>query len=93
MTTPQRKRKNVRSGEIVRFEPQSLDLVNANRMIRVSFEQAGCMRFCEKVQGYNVQLTKQFSLKFNGVSTTIVGITFPVLEETISIVTEIPMQG
>jgi len=40
-----------------------------------------------------VQLTKQFSLKFTGVSATIAGITFQVTEETISAVIEIPMQG
>jgi hypothetical protein len=60
MTTPQRKRKNARSGKVVRFEPQDLKLVNADPTIRVSFEQAGCIRFCENIQGYNVQLTKQF---------------------------------
>jgi hypothetical protein len=93
MTTPQRKRKNARSGKVVRFEPHNLKLVNTDPMIRVSFEQAGCIRFCEKVQGYNVQLTKQFSLNFTGVSATIAGITFQVSEETISAATEIPMQG
>jgi hypothetical protein len=39
MTTPQRKRKNVRSGKVVRFEPHNLNLVNADPTIRVSFEQ------------------------------------------------------
>jgi hypothetical protein len=77
----------------MRFEPQNLKLVNADPMIRVSFEQARCIRFCEKVQGYNAQLTMQFSFNFNGVSATIAGITFQVSEETISVATEIPMQG
>jgi hypothetical protein len=93
MTTPQRKRNNVRSRESMRFEPQSLNLVNADPTIKVSFEQDGCMSFYEKVQGYNVQLTKQFSLNFNGFSRTIARITFPVSEETISTATDIPMQG
>jgi hypothetical protein len=93
MTTLQSKRKNARSGKVMRFEPHDLKLVNADPMIRVSFEQAGCIRFCEKIQGYNAQLTKHFTLNFTGVSTTIAGITFQVSEETISAATEIPMQG
>jgi hypothetical protein len=91
MATSQSKRKNARSGKVVRFEPQDLKLINADLTIRVSFEQDGCICFCEKIQGYNVQLTKQFSLNFTGVSATIAGITFQVTEETISVATEIPM--
>ena len=87
MTTPQQKRKNVRSGKVVRFETQNLNLVNADPMIRVSFEQDGCIIFYEKVHGYNAQLTKQFALNFNGVSATIAEITFQVSEETILVAT------
>jgi hypothetical protein len=60
-------------------------------MIKVSFEQVGCIIFFEKVQGYNAQLIKQFSLNFTSVNETIAGITFQVSEETISAGTEILM--
>jgi hypothetical protein len=53
MMTPERIRKNVRSGEILRFEPQGLNLVNEEPKIRASFEQVGCIRFFEKLHGYN----------------------------------------
>ena len=82
-------KKKYKGGNVFRYEPQGLTLVNSDPAYKVSFEQAGCMRFCEKVQGYNVHLTKQFDLNFNGVNTTIVGVTFPVSEETISVATEI----
>jgi hypothetical protein len=59
----------------------------------VSFEQDGCMIFCERIQGYNVQLTKEFALNFNGVNTVIVEVTFPISKETISATTKIPIQG
>jgi hypothetical protein len=65
--------------------------VNFDPTFRVSFEQAGCMRFCEKIQGYNVQVTKEFSLNFNGVQSRIVDFTFQVSEETVVVATEIPM--
>jgi hypothetical protein len=91
MTTQEKKK--YRGGNMLRYEPQSLTLVNSDPAFRVSFEQAGCIRFCEKIQGYNLQLTKEFSLNYNGVQTTIVEVIFPVSEETIVVATKIPIQG
>jgi hypothetical protein len=51
------------------------------------------MCFCEGIQGYNVKLDEHFALNFTGVSATIVGITFQVTEETMSVATEIPLKG
>jgi len=72
----QGKKKYNKGGSVIRIEPQNSQLVNFDPTIRVSFEQVGCMIFCEKIQGYNVKLTKDFSLDFNGVQTEIVDITF-----------------
>jgi hypothetical protein len=93
MTTSQSIRKKVRSGKVVRFEPQDLALINEDPEIEASFEQVICMRFCEKIKGYNANLVEQFTLSFNGLYTTIAGITFRVTEETLSIVTKIPPRG
>jgi hypothetical protein len=93
MAASQRKRKNARSGRAMRFEPQDLKLINADPMIRVSFEQVICMCFCERIQGYNAQLDEQFTLNFTGVSVTIAGITFRVMEEIMLAAMEIPLQG
>ena len=84
-------KKKYKGGNVLRYEPQELTLVNSDLAYRVSFEHVGCMRFCERIQGYNVKLTREFSLNFNGVNKIIVGVTFPVLEETISAVIEIPI--
>jgi hypothetical protein len=43
---------------MLRYEPQSLNLVNSDPAFKMSFEQAGCISFCEKIQGYNMQLIK-----------------------------------
>jgi hypothetical protein len=51
---------------VLRYEPQSLNLVNSDPAFRVSFEKARCIRFCEKIQGYNIQLKNEFSLNYNG---------------------------
>jgi hypothetical protein len=65
-------------------------LINEDPTISASYEQAGCMHFCERIQGYNVKLVEQFTVNFTGVSTTIVGITFQVTKETLSAVAKIP---
>ena len=89
----QEKKKYNKGGSVLRCEPQSLKLVNFDPEFRVSFEQVGCMRFCEKIQGFNVQFMKEFALNFNGVQTNIVDITFHLSEETVVATTEIPVQG
>jgi hypothetical protein len=76
METSQSIRKKVRSGRAVRSEPQDLELINEDPEIRASFEQVGCMCFCEKIKGYNVKLAEQFALNFTGFCVTIAGITF-----------------
>jgi len=93
MASSQRKIKNARSCRAVRFEPQDLELINEDHAIRAYFEQVVCMCLCERIQGYNVKLAKQFALNLTGVSATIVGITFQVMEETLSVAMEIPPHG
>jgi hypothetical protein len=93
MVVSQSIRNKARSGRAVSFEPQDLELINEDPTIRASFEQVGCMCFCERIQGYNVTLVEQFALNFTGVSATIAGITFRVTEETLSAAMEIPPRG
>jgi hypothetical protein len=92
MATQEKKKYN-KGGILFICEPQSLKLMNSNLAFRISFEQVGCMRFCEKIQEYNVQVTKEFAINFNSVQTRIVDITFQVSEETVAVSTEIPVQG
>jgi hypothetical protein len=87
METPEGRRRTTKGGDIVRFEPQDLRLVNANPTIRVSFEQVGCIRFCEKIQGYNMQVAKEFALSFNGIEANVENMKFQVFEDTIDVAT------
>jgi hypothetical protein len=93
MKTSQGISKKARSGRVVRSEPQDLALINEDLNIRESFEWVRCMRYCEKIKGYNAKLAKQFSLRFNGFCATIVGITFQVMEGTLSAATYIPLHA
>jgi hypothetical protein len=93
MVVSQSIRKKARSGRAMRFEPQDLELINEDSTIKASFEQVGCFHFYERIKGYNAKLAEKFSLNFIGVSTTIVGITFRVTDETLSAAMEIPLRG
>ena len=86
-------KKKYRGNNVLRYEPQGLNLVNSDPALRVSFEYIGCIRFCEKIQGYNIQLTKDFSLNYNGVQKKFARVIFTLSEETIAIAIEIPIQG
>jgi hypothetical protein len=67
-----------KGGNVLRYEPREITLVNSDPAYRVSFEQVGFMIFCERIKGYNVQMTKEFSMNFKSVNTVISGVTFQV---------------
>jgi len=69
---------------VLRCEPKNLELMNYDPMFRVSFEQAQCIRFCEKIHGYNAQVKKAFSLNFNGVQKRVDEITIQVSEDIVA---------
>jgi len=77
-------------GKLVRFEPQSMELLNANPVFRDSFQQVGCLRFCEKLKGHHVQVDKNFVLNFIGKRTKVGPLEFDVTVDSISARTEIP---
>ena len=89
--TTQQKRK--RSGRVLRFEPQNLDLFEGNPNFIDSFRQVGCYRFCEKMQGYHKQIAIDFALNFDGIKTKVGPLEFAVTPDSIAAATEIPRQG
>jgi hypothetical protein len=56
-----------KEGEIVRLESQGLQQLESDPTFRESFQRVGCLYFCEKLQGYHMEVAKEFSLNFNGV--------------------------
>jgi len=93
MMTSQNIRKGARSGRNARPEPQSLNLVNEYLDVRASFEQVGCMTFCRKIQGFNMKLAGQFTLRFDESCMVIASVSFQVTEETLSAAKKIPLCG
>jgi hypothetical protein len=52
-------------------------------VIREYFEKAGCIRFCEKLQGGHMEVKKQFSLNYDGLKTRVGPLEIMVSENTI----------
>ena len=63
MTT---KRKAHKGGSCLRFEPMDLKLLNEEPNFVEAFRNAGCMRFCQKLQGFYVHISKDFATNFTG---------------------------
>lgn len=88
-------RRRYKGGEISIYDPTHMQELNASEFIRKSFEQAGCLGFCQKVQevGYHHDLTSLFTTSFKKDRAIIAGVKFPVSAEVIALATTIPNQG
>jgi hypothetical protein len=71
MESVEQKKRYNKGEDILKFEPQGLQLLNSDPAFRKSFQQVRCLTFCGKMEGYNVEVEKQFSLNFDGVKTKI----------------------
>ena len=74
------------------FKPQYLSLINSNPTVRVDFDQTGYVRFCERMHGYNKEVTKEFSLNFDEDEVKVGKLKFIVTKATIASATKIPLE-
>jgi hypothetical protein len=58
-------------GDIVRFEPQGLKLLDSKTIFIESFQVIGYLTFYEKIQGRHMEVAKKFSLNSDGVKTKV----------------------
>jgi len=61
-----------------------------SREVEHAFKQAGCWRFCEKLQGGHVQVTIDFAFNFTSLNSRVGVLEIPISPEVISVVTKIP---
>ena len=83
-------RKEHRSGKCQRNEPEGLDITLKDEGVKKAFKDAGCWRFCKKLQGGHAQVTKEFALNFTGLNSKVAMLEISVSPEAIAAVTEIP---
>jgi len=82
-------RKENRSGRCLRNEHEGLDSILKNNEVEQTFKQVSSWRFCEKLQGGHMQVTKEFALNFTGLNSKVGVLEFPISPEVISTIIEI----
>ena len=83
--------KKVHRGEhCLRYEPENVKAIIEYQIVMEAFSKAGCLWFCEKLQGCHTQVSKEFSLHFSGTNTKIGMLNVLVTPEIIAFVTKIP---
>ena len=80
-------------GPTLRQDLGDIGFLEAHPEVCQLFKDAGCYRFCGKVQGYHQQVAEAFSLTFDGSKAVIGKEEFQVDEALVAEVTEIPRTG
>jgi len=68
-----------------------MHLFEADPMAREVFRRVGCLTFCQNMPRGHPEVTRQFSLHFDGLNTKVGGLEFEVSKTSISVATEIPI--
>jgi hypothetical protein len=55
-----------RSGQVVRLEPEGVELLEAYPQMAQRFRDAGWFEFLTTFQGYDKQVSTEFALNFDG---------------------------
>ena len=87
------KKKTNKGGDIVRFEPKGMALINSTSGYMDIFRRAVCLRFFQKLQGHHVDIAYQFVLNYDGTKSKVGELVIPVTEQAISTTTGIPAEG
>ena len=79
----------------MRFEPSTLQEVNASPFAKGCFERTRCLRFCEKImeEGYHLQLKSLFAIRFSMGKAIITCVEFNLSTNVIYLATCIPSHG
>ena len=82
-----------KGGPTLRKELGDINYLEAHPEVCQFFKDAGCYKFCEKIQGSHQQVVEAFSLSSNGYKEIIGKEEFLIDETLIAEVTELPSTG
>ena len=77
----------------MRFKPTDHKLLNEEPNFTKAFINVGCMRFYQKLQGFHIQISKEFATNFIGTTSELRMLNFVVSPEIIAQPIEIPRKG
>jgi len=87
------KRKTNKGGDIVRFKPYRMALINSCLGYMDVFRRAGCLKFCQQLQGHHVDIAYTFVLNYDGTKSKVGDLVILVTKKSISTTTRIPTEG
>ena len=76
-----------RGGHCLRHEPEDVKAIIEDPAVMEAFRRVGCLQFCENLQGGHTQISKEFSLNFNGTTTKVGMLSVPINPKIIATVT------
>lgn len=82
-----------KGGHIVRLEPTGMPLIKSNLGHEDLFRRAGCLRFCQKMDGHHIGMSYQFAMGFDGKTSKVGDLVILTSELDISIATGISEEG
>jgi hypothetical protein len=65
-------KKSHKGDKVVRIEPVDMHLFETEPMARQVFQRVGCLSFCQNLQRGHLEVTRKFSLHFDGLKTKVV---------------------
>ena len=77
----------------VRYEPMDLKLLNEDPSFVEALNNFRCLKFCQKLQGFHAQISKDFLVNFTCTNSKVGVLNFTLSPETISQATKIPREG
>jgi hypothetical protein len=80
-------------GALLRRELQDISYLESHPEICQMFKDAGCYRFCEKLQGYHQGIAEAFAKSFDGAKVQLGPLEMQIDEASIVAATEMPGEG
>jgi hypothetical protein len=80
-------------GKLLRKEMNDVLYLESHPEICQMFKEAGCYRYCEKLQGYHQGVAEAFARSFDGEKVTLGPMVMQIDEASVAATTEMPGQG
>jgi hypothetical protein len=80
-------------GNVLRKELHDVSYLESHPEIFQMFKEAGCYRYCEKLQGYHQGVAEAFAKRFDGEKVTLGPLVMQIDEASVAAATEMPGQG
>jgi hypothetical protein len=85
--------KSSTGGALLRKELQDTSYLEAHPEACELFKEAGCYRFCQKLQGYHQGITEAFSKSFDGFKVQLGPVVMQIDEASVAAATKMPGEG